>query len=114
MELLKARSRAIGAVRATLVAEGFTEVETPILGTTNGGASARPFRTHINAYDTDLVLRIAPEFAAAGGRDRAIFEIGRNFRNEGTDASHNPEFTVVEAYQPFRRLPRRCCSSPGA
>ena len=104
LELLKARSRAIGAVRATLVAEGFTEVETPILGTTNGGASARPFRTHINAYDTDLVLRIAPELPLKRllvGGIGPIFEIGRNFRNEGTDASHNPEFTVVEAYQPF-------------
>ena len=104
LDLLLARSRGIAAVRQTLLDEGFSEVETPILGTTNGGATARPFRTHINAYDTDLVLRIAPELplkrllVAGMG---PIFEIGRNFRNEGVDNTHNPEFTVVEAYQPL-------------
>ncbi len=104
LDLLLARSRAVSAVRQTLLDEGFCEVETPILGTTNGGATARPFRTHINAYDTDLVLRIAPELAlkrllVAGMGP--IFEIGRNFRNEGVDATHNPEFTAIEAYQPL-------------
>ncbi|RLP08879.1 bifunctional lysylphosphatidylglycerol synthetase/lysine--tRNA ligase LysX [Propionibacterium australiense] len=104
LELLAARSRAIAAVRGCLTEAGFHEVETPMLNTVHGGASARPFRTHINAYDTDLVLRIAPELAlkrlvVAGFG--AVFEIGKNFRNEGADASHNPEFTVVEAYQPF-------------
>ena len=104
LDLLLARSRGISAVRQTLLDESFCEVETPILGTTNGGATARPFRTHINAYDTDLVLRIAPELSlkrllVAGMGP--IFEIGRNFRNEGADTTHNPEFTVVEAYQPL-------------
>lgn len=104
VDLLQARSRAIASVRSTLLDDGFHEVETPILGTTNGGATARPFRTHINAYDSDLVLRIAPELplkrllVAGMG---SIFEIGRNFRNEGADATHNPEFTVVEAYKPY-------------
>lgn len=104
MDLLAARSRAITSVRRTLVDAGFCEVETPMLNTVHGGANARPFRTHINAYDTDLVLRIAPELAlkrlVVAGMG-AIFEIGKNFRNEGADASHNPEFTVVEAYQPY-------------
>lgn len=71
--------------------------------TIHGGANARPFRTHINAYDLDLYLRIAPELylkrLMVGGAGR-VFEIGRNFRNEGADATHNPEFTMLEAYQP--------------
>lgn len=104
LNLLNTRSRVIQALRDTLIAQGYLEVETPILGLTNGGAVARPFRTHIDAYDTDLVLRIAPELAlkrlVVGGMG-AIFEIGRNFRNEGVDNTHNPEFTVVEAYAPF-------------
>ncbi|MDO5672334.1 MAG: bifunctional lysylphosphatidylglycerol synthetase/lysine--tRNA ligase LysX [Actinomycetaceae bacterium] len=104
VDLLVARSKAIQAVRSTLLDDGYLEVETPILGTTHGGATARPFRTHINAYDTDLVLRIAPELQlkrlVVGGMGK-IFEIGRNFRNEGADATHNPEFTVVEAYAPL-------------
>ncbi|MGB3954425.1 MAG: bifunctional lysylphosphatidylglycerol synthetase/lysine--tRNA ligase LysX [Brooklawnia sp.] len=104
LDLLNIRSRVIRAVRETLVGQGFEEVETPILGLTNGGAVAKPFRTHIDAYDTDLVLRIAPELALkrllVGGMG-AIFELGRNFRNEGADNTHNPEFTVVEAYAPF-------------
>ncbi len=101
---LTARSRAIRAVRDTLDARGFTEVETPILQTIHGGANARPFRTHINAYDLDLYLRIAPELylkrLMVGGIDK-IFEIGRNFRNEGADATHNPEFTMLEAYEAY-------------
>lgn len=104
VEVLRARSRAIEAVRTTMASAGFLEVETPLLQTVHGGASARPFRTTINAYRTDLVLRIAPELALkrllVGGLG-PIFELGRNFRNEGADATHNPEFTVVEAYQPF-------------
>lgn len=104
VDLLVARSKAIQAVRSVLLADDYLEVETPILGTTNGGATARPFRTHINAYDADLVLRIAPELPlkrlVVGGLGR-VFEIGRNFRNEGADATHNPEFTVVEAYAPL-------------
>ncbi len=92
------------SVRDTLRGEGVLEVETPILQTIHGGANARPFRTHINAYDLDLYLRIAPELflkrLMVGGVDK-VFEIGRNFRNEGADSSHNPEFTVVEAYQAY-------------
>ncbi|GAB2538398.1 bifunctional lysylphosphatidylglycerol synthetase/lysine--tRNA ligase LysX [Brachybacterium huguangmaarense] len=102
--LLRARSVVIDAVRAHFRGAGFTEVETPILQTVHGGANARPFRTRINAYSTDLSLRIAPELMLkrllVGGMG-PVFEIGRNFRNEGADATHNPEFTVVEAYEPF-------------
>ena len=101
---LRARSAAIRAVRETLQGHGFLEVETPILQTIHGGANARPFRTHINAYDLGLYLRIAPELylkrLMVGGVDR-IFEIGRNFRNEGADATHNPEFTMLEAYEAY-------------
>ncbi|WP_375424221.1 bifunctional lysylphosphatidylglycerol synthetase/lysine--tRNA ligase LysX [uncultured Friedmanniella sp.] len=101
---LTARSRTIRAVRDTLHELGYLEVETPVLQTVHGGANARPFRTHINAYDLDLYLRIAPELylkrLMVGGVDR-LFEIGRNFRNEGADATHNPEFTMLEAYQAY-------------
>ncbi len=101
---LTARSAAIRAVRDTLHELGYLEVETPVLQTVHGGANARPFRTHINAYDLDLYLRIAPELylkrLMVGGVDR-LFEIGRNFRNEGADATHNPEFTMLEAYQAY-------------
>ena len=101
---LSARSAAIRAVRETLQERGFLEVETPILQTIHGGANARPFRTHINAYNLDLYLRIAPELylkrLMVGGVDR-VFEIGRNFRNEGADATHNPEFTMLEAYEAY-------------
>lgn len=101
---LRARSVALRAVRETLLAEGYLEVETPILGTVHGGATARPFRTFSHAYGVDLVLRIAPELALKrllAGDMGPVFEIGRNFRNEGADATHNPEFTVLEAYKPF-------------
>ena len=98
------RSAVIRAVRNTLDDLGFLEVETPILQTIHGGANARPFRTHINAYDLELYLRIAPELylkrLMVGGVDK-LFEIGRNFRNEGADATHNPEFTMLEAYQAY-------------
>ena len=101
---LRGRSLAVHALRTTLVERGFIEVETPILQRVHGGANARPFRTHINAYDMDLYLRIAPELflkqLAIGGVER-VFELGRNFRNEGADATHNPEFTSLEAYQAF-------------
>ena len=101
---LTARSRAIQAVRQTLLGHGFLEVETPVLQTVHGGANARPFHTHINAYDLELYLRIAPELylkrLMVGGMDR-IFEIGRNYRNEGADATHNPEFTMLEAYEAY-------------
>lgn len=104
-ELLRKRSRAVRAIRDELDRTGMLEVETPILNTIHGGATARPFHTYINAYSSDLTLRIAPELylkrLIVGGLG-GIYEIGRNFRNEGADATHNPEFTVVEAYQPFR------------
>jgi lysyl-tRNA synthetase class 2 len=92
------------ALRRGLERRGFIEVETPILQPIHGGANARPFHTHINAYDEDLYLRIAPELylkrLAVGGVER-VFELGRNFRNEGVDRKHNPEFTSLEAYQAF-------------
>jgi lysyl-tRNA synthetase class 2 len=104
LALLEARTRAVAALRRGFVARGFAEVETPILQTVHGGAAARPFHTHINAYDMGLSLRIAPELylkrLAVGGMQR-IFEVGRNFRNEGVDATHNPEFTAAEAYEAF-------------
>jgi lysyl-tRNA synthetase, class II len=103
-QLLHHRSSVIQTLRRTLETEGFLEVETPILHTVHGGASARPFRTYSNAYGIDLSLRIAPELylkrllvAGLG----PVFEIGRNFRNEGADSTHNPEFTSLEAYLPY-------------
>ncbi|MDT7739608.1 MAG: lysyl-tRNA synthetase, class [Mycobacterium sp.] len=101
-ELISARSNVLRAIRDTLNAKGFLEVETPILQQIHGGATARPFITHINSYDLDLFLRIAPELylkrLCVGGVER-VFELGRAFRNEGVDFSHNPEFTLLEAYQ---------------
>jgi lysyl-tRNA synthetase, class II len=99
---IRARSAVLHAIRETLVGKGFLEVETPILQQIHGGANARPFLTHINAYDLGLYLRIAPELylkrLCVGGVER-VFELGRAFRNEGVDFSHNPEFTMLEAYQ---------------
>jgi lysyl-tRNA synthetase class 2 len=101
-ELIAARSEVLRAIRETLFAKGFLEVETPILQQIHGGANARPFVTHINAYGLNLYLRIAPELylkrLCVGGVER-VFELGRAFRNEGVDFSHNPEFTLLEAYQ---------------
>lgn len=100
-ELLAIRSTVVKALRDFLAARGYLEVETPILQQIHGGANATPFQTHINAYDLDLYLRIAPELylkrLCVGGMEK-VFEIGRNFRNEGVDFSHNPEFTSLEAY----------------
>jgi lysyl-tRNA synthetase class 2 len=102
MQTLLNRSAAIRAVREAFGRRGFVEVETPMLQAVHGGANARPFVTHINAYDTTLYLRIAPELflkrLCVGGMAK-VFELNRNFRNEGADATHNPEFTSVEAYQ---------------
>ena len=99
---LAARSAVVHSLRETLHARGYLEVETPILQTIHGGANARPFQTHINAYDLDLYLRIAPELylkrLCVGGMSK-VFELGRTFRNEGVDFSHNPEFTILEAYE---------------
>jgi lysyl-tRNA synthetase class 2 len=101
-DLIRARSQVLHAIRETLFAKDFLEVETPILQQIHGGANARPFATHINAYDLALYLRIAPELylkrLCVGGVER-VFELGRAFRNEGVDFSHNPEFTLLEAYQ---------------
>ncbi|EIU18780.1 bifunctional lysylphosphatidylglycerol synthetase/lysine--tRNA ligase LysX [Mycobacteroides abscessus] len=101
-EQIAARSAIITSLRNTLLAQGFLEVETPILQQVHGGANARPFLTHINAYNLDLYLRIAPELylkrLCVGGVEK-VFELGRAFRNEGVDFSHNPEFTLLEAYQ---------------
>ena len=92
------------SLRATLDARGFVEVETPVLQLTNGGAAARPFRTHLNAFDQDMLLRIALELdlkkAMVGGVDR-VYEIGRTFRNEGLDSTHAAEFSMLEAYQAY-------------
>lgn len=103
-EFLKMRTSIITSIRATLDGEAFTEVETPILNSIHGGASARPFKTFINAYGAELYLRIAPELylkRLVVGDMGAVYELGRDFRNEGADATHNPEFTVLEAYKPF-------------
>jgi lysyl-tRNA synthetase class 2 len=103
---INVRSRAAinASIRQTLTGHGFLEIETPMLQTMHGGASARPFITHSNDLDMDLYLRIAPELylkrAVVGGIER-VFEINRNFRNEGVDATHNPEFAMLEAYQAY-------------
>ncbi|MGW0627686.1 bifunctional lysylphosphatidylglycerol synthetase/lysine--tRNA ligase LysX [Streptomyces sp. NPDC002758] len=101
-EVVRARSTAVQALRQGLLDRGFLEVETPILQQIHGGANARPFTTHINAYDLDLYLRIAPELylkrLCVGGLEK-VFELGRTFRNEGVSYKHNPEFTMLEAYQ---------------
>ncbi|MFI8215132.1 bifunctional lysylphosphatidylglycerol synthetase/lysine--tRNA ligase LysX [Streptomyces sp. NPDC085932] len=103
-DVVRARSTAVQAVRQGLLARGYLEVETPVLQQIHGGANARPFTTHINAYDLDLYLRIAPELylkrLCVGGMEK-VFEMGRTFRNEGTDHKHNPEFTILEAYQAY-------------
>ncbi|MGI4894952.1 MAG: lysine--tRNA ligase, partial [Janthinobacterium lividum] len=101
-ENVRARSVVVRSVRHSLEELDFLEVETPMLQTLHGGASARPFVTHSNAFDTDLYLRIAPELflkrCVVGGIER-VFEINRNFRNEGADSTHSPEFAMLETYQ---------------
>ncbi|PPF21460.1 lysine--tRNA ligase [Rathayibacter rathayi] len=103
-ETVVTRARVNASLRSTFAAHEFLEVETPMLQVMHGGASARPFATHSNAFDTELYLRIAPELylkrAVVGGIDR-IFEINRNFRNEGADSTHSPEFAMLEAYQAY-------------
>ena len=102
--MVRNRSKAVASLRHTFDTHDFLEVETPMLQTLHGGAAARPFTTHMNAFDLDLYLRIAPELflkrCLVGGIDR-VFEINRDFRNEGVDATHAPEFTMVEAYQAY-------------
>ncbi|SNZ10282.1 lysyl-tRNA synthetase, class II [Persephonella hydrogeniphila] len=103
-EIFKIRSKAIKSLREFLESKGFMEVETPILQTVASGAMAKPFITHHNALDMDMYLRIAPELylkmLVVGGFNR-VYEIGRNFRNEGIDTTHNPEFTMVEFYAAY-------------
>jgi lysyl-tRNA synthetase, class II len=98
------RSKTIAAMREFMVAEGFLEVETPMLQVIPGGAAAKPFVTHHNALDIDMFLRIAPELflkrLVVGGFER-VFEINRNFRNEGLSVRHNPEFTMMEFYAAY-------------
>jgi lysyl-tRNA synthetase class 2 len=103
-DMVRTRSLITRAVRRTLEDSGYLEIETPILQLIHGGAMARPFKTHINAFDQEMTLRIALELnlkkAVVGGVDK-VFEIGRVFRNEGVDSTHSPEFTMVEGYQAY-------------
>jgi lysyl-tRNA synthetase class 2 len=102
--MVRNRAKAVASLRSNFDERGYMEAETPVLQTVHGGAAARPFTTHMNAFDIDLYLRIAPELflkrMLVGGIDR-VFEINRNFRNEGVDATHAPEFTMLEAYQAY-------------
>ena len=106
-DTFKKRSRIIAEIRRFMDGRGFIEVETPVLNTTASGASARPFITHHNTLDIDMYMRIATELhlkeCIVGGLER-VYEIGRLFRNEGMDATHNPEFTTIEAYQSYTDL----------
>ena len=101
-DMVRTKATALRAIRQALDDQGYVEVETPVIQLVHGGAAARPFRTHMNAFDHDMVLRIALELnlkkAVVGGVDR-VYEMGRIFRNEGVDATHSPEFTMLEAYQ---------------
>ncbi|MDF2047943.1 lysine--tRNA ligase [Microbacterium sp. Kw_RZR3] len=103
-ETVLARAKVNASLRRTFTERDFVEVETPMLQVQHGGASARPFVTHSNAFDAELYLRIAPELflkrAVVGGIDR-VYEINRNFRNEGADSTHSPEFAMLEAYQAY-------------
>nr|WP_269212777.1 MULTISPECIES: lysine--tRNA ligase [unclassified Schaalia] len=103
-DMVRMRARVVKSLRDYFDEAGFVEIETPMLQNLHGGAAARPFSTHMNAYDTELFLRIAPELflkrAVVGGVDK-VFEINRNFRNEGADSSHSPEFTMLEAYEAY-------------
>ena len=103
-EVARLRVRTVAALRESFARRDYVEVETPMLQTMHGGATARPFVTHSNAFDLDLFLRIAPELflkrCVVGGIDR-VFEINRNFRNEGADSTHSPEFAMLEAYEAY-------------
>jgi lysyl-tRNA synthetase class 2 len=103
-EVFVKRARALKAIRSFFDTRGYLEVETPMMQQIAGGAAARPFKTHHNALDQDLYLRIAPELylkrLVVGGLDR-VYEINRNFRNEGVSTQHNPEFTMLEFYQAY-------------
>jgi lysyl-tRNA synthetase class 2 len=103
-DMVRDRAAIVRAVRETLHDRGYIEIETPILQLVHGGATARPFMTHLNAFDTNMSLRIALELylkrAVVGGVDK-VFEMGRVFRNEGVDSTHSPEFTMLEVYEAF-------------
>nr|WP_251303453.1 lysine--tRNA ligase [Georgenia satyanarayanai] len=103
-DMVRTRAAVVRSLRRHLDERDFLEIETPMLQVQPGGAAARPFATHMNAYDVELYLRIAPELflkrAVVGGIDR-VFEINRNFRNEGADSSHSPEFAMLEAYEAY-------------
>jgi lysyl-tRNA synthetase class 2 len=104
MKLMKLRMRIVAEIRRFLTDKGFVEVETPMMQTLAGGAAAKPFKTHHNALDIPLYMRIAPELylkrLLVGGFNK-VFELNRNFRNEGISPRHNPEFTMLEIYQAF-------------
>ncbi|WP_313408434.1 lysine--tRNA ligase [Aeromicrobium sp.] len=101
---VRVKAAVLKSLRATLDRHGYIEVETPVLQHTNGGAAARPFHTHLNAFDEPVLLRIALELhlkrALVGGIDK-VYEIGKTFRNEGVDNTHNPEFMMLEAYESY-------------
>lgn len=103
-DMVRERAAIVRAVRDTLHSRGFIEIETPVLQLVHGGATARPFPTHLNAFDINMSLRIALELylkrAVVGGVDK-VFEMGRIFRNEGVDSTHSPEFTMLEVYEAF-------------
>jgi len=103
-EVARLRVDVVASLRESFARRGFLEVETPMLQTMHGGATARPFVTHSNAFDIDVFLRIAPELflkrCIVGGLER-VFEINRNFRNEGADATHSPEFAMLEFYEEY-------------
>ncbi len=103
-EVARMRVAVVAALRESFARRGFLEVETPMLQTMHGGATARPFVTHANAFDLDVFLRIAPELflkrCIVGGLER-VFEINRNFRNEGADSTHSPEFAMLEFYEEY-------------
>lgn len=103
-EMVRTRAAITRAVRDTLHNHGYVEVETPMLQLIHGGATARPFETHLNAFDQKMTMRIALELylkrAVVGGIDR-VYEIGRIFRNEGVDSTHSPEFTMLECYEAY-------------
>lgn len=103
-DMVRDRAAIIRAIRDALHSRGFIEIETPVLQLVHGGAAARPFPTHLNAFDISMSLRIALELylkrAVVGGVDK-VFEMGRIFRNEGVDSTHSPEFTMLEAYEAF-------------
>jgi lysyl-tRNA synthetase class 2 len=103
-DVVRIRAEVTRSIRETLHSRDYLEVETPILQTVHGGATARPFHTHLNAFDLEMSLRIATELylkrCIVGGIER-VYELGRTFRNEGVDSSHSPEFTMLEAYEAY-------------